>query len=119
MGYRVGDQCFEDPSEAAQVFCGSVVGMTSSGFMRCNFAEWQDPAVVYSYTTVAPDGSETGQSGNAHLSACIPPEPFAFLHFTAEDGFVLSAAVIGVWAAAFAIRALVRVLDVGDTQSSE
>lgn len=119
MGYRVGDQCFEDPSEAAQAFCGSVVGMTSSGYMRCNFAEWQDPSVFYTYTTVAPDGSETGQSGNAYLSACTLPEPFAFLHFSAEDGFVLSVAVIGVLACAFSIRALVRVLDTADTQSSE
>lgn len=103
MGYRVGAQCFADPSEAAQAFCGSVAGMTASGFMRCNFAEWQDPSVFYSYSTVAPDGSEMGQSGNAYLSACAASEPM-----TAADGIALGWMVGGAWLAVFALLFMTR-----------
>lgn len=40
------------------------------------------------------------------------------LLLTPEDGFVLSAAVIGVWASAVAIRALIRALNVADGETS-
>ena len=40
------------------------------------------------------------------------------LLLTPADGFVLSAAVIGVWASAVAIRALIRALNVADAESS-
>lgn len=37
------------------------------------------------------------------------------LNLSAGDGFALSVAVIGVWAAGFAVRAAVRALDTADT----
>ena len=48
--------------------------------------------------------------------AAIATNPF---QLTAEDGFILSVAIIGVWAAAFSIRAVIRALDADEVQHSE
>lgn len=46
--------------------------------------------------------------------SAIAASPF---YLTAEDGFLLGSAVVGVWAAAFAIRAAIRALDVAEGPS--
>ena len=40
------------------------------------------------------------------------------LNLSAEDGFALSVAVVGVWACAFAARAVIRTLDVADGEGT-
>jgi len=63
-------------------------------------------------------------TGLVHSSAVLVPtfpactvlnnNPFLW---SAEDGFILSAAVVGVWAVAFATRALIRALNAADNSS--
>lgn len=103
MGYRVGDQCYSDPSEAAQAYCGSVAGMTSTGYMRCYSAEWQETSVFWSYITTAPDGSEVANGTWAYLSECTAVEPM-----TSADGIAMGWMVGGAWLAVFALLFLTR-----------
>lgn len=48
--------------------------------------------------------------------AAMAASPF---YLSSEDGFVLGSAIVGVWAAAFAIRAAVRAVGAADGPESD
>lgn len=123
MGYFYARQCYETISEARDALmsdCGARFGYSSTGaapiVSTCTANDVLFPgAGTVSIVSKAGASTNTTQySPNYPTCTVLNNNPFLW---SAEDGFILSAAVVGVWAAAFATRALIRALNAADNSS--
>lgn len=117
MGWLVRGTCYADQQTARDVFCTGIEGVTSTGRMVCSGTQMATGSHVIDFQIITqkPDGAYTVINWNAGLPECDPnlfaqaQSGFPF-NLSASDGFLLSVAIVGVWAAAFAVRAAIRAL---------
>jgi hypothetical protein len=117
MGYLVHSVCYESQAMAQAAFCSNLSGVTDAGYTFCagTYMDAGNNNIAYQLVSQRADGTFDSHNFNSSLSDCdskLVSEAQASFPFnlSASDGFLLSAAIVGVWAGAFAWRALMRTL---------
>jgi hypothetical protein len=115
MPYQYRDTCFETLQEAAQSYCATAPFQVGTSVMACQeITIGGSLAYLFARDILTLDEHELVVS----FPTCTQVTGPDIWNLSAEDGFILAAAVIGVWASAVAIRALIRALNVADTPAS-
>lgn len=119
MGFLAGSgpTCYETLAEAATVTCASLQGITDIGVYQCSLVvSTGTNSGTLRHVWRAADGTTTSRDHLHNWRTCtyVAPgtDPFKL---TVEDGAEVGALVMGVWAIAWAARALYMTLrDAGD-----
>lgn len=124
MGYLAAGQCWSSAGEAANAQCSAWAASFPEGFTRC-----RNPSVsgvggnVASFTLdryLVSSNAWTTQVVSMDLQACSDLQAPNFpWNLSVSEGAQISAAILGVWALAWCLRALRRVLSSDGVPESE